>query len=113
MSVNELPSVNRVHGFYKGILPPILAETPKRAVKVNAVLEYRLVMCTTYTNIDTDVSSLQQSVVFHLKHAGSNTSFLGLFILTLYICYGPSVLTYMPSSASRASQIILLEESYL
>jgi len=25
---------NRLLGFYKGILPPILAETPKRAVKV-------------------------------------------------------------------------------
>lgn len=24
----------RLSGFYKGILPPILAETPKRAVKV-------------------------------------------------------------------------------
>lgn len=26
---------NRLFGFYKGILPPILAETPKRAVKVS------------------------------------------------------------------------------
>lgn len=28
---------NRLFGFYKGILPPILAETPKRAVKVSAL----------------------------------------------------------------------------
>lgn len=31
---NDVFFFNRLLGFYKGILPPILAETPKRAVKV-------------------------------------------------------------------------------
>lgn len=33
-SYGNIFSFYRVFGFYKGILPPILAETPKRAVKV-------------------------------------------------------------------------------
>lgn len=32
-----------VRGFYKGILPPILAETPKRAAKFFTFEQYRLV----------------------------------------------------------------------
>lgn len=40
-----------MYGFYKGILPPILAETPKRAVKVTAARQNAQHVHNKHTNI--------------------------------------------------------------
>lgn len=47
----NLSSLCRIFGFYKGILPPIVAETPKRAVKVRCGVEQvALSWCTLNTS---------------------------------------------------------------
>ncbi|XP_017332245.1 mitochondrial 2-oxodicarboxylate carrier isoform X2 [Ictalurus punctatus] len=51
-----------VHGFYKGILPPILAETPKRAVKFFTFEQYKNLL--SYT-------TLSQGLALSLAGLGS------------------------------------------
>ncbi|CAG13165.1 unnamed protein product [Tetraodon nigroviridis] len=41
LRVNKSASLLRIFGFYKGILPPIVAETPKRAVKFFTFEQYK------------------------------------------------------------------------
>lgn len=61
-SCNMSFPLHRVFGFYKGILPPILAETPKRAVKVRpGFIRLRCHMKT--------VQPLQRGAHVLIKHA--------------------------------------------
>ncbi|XP_078418935.1 mitochondrial 2-oxodicarboxylate carrier isoform X4 [Cetorhinus maximus] len=52
----------RILGFYKGILPPILAETPKRAVKFLTFEQYKKIL---------SYASLPSGVIFTVAGLGS------------------------------------------